>query len=91
LFSSKFPEVDFSRAWYHIDQVNNTNPEIRGDKQKLQRMNVELAFIRATRSDSTMGLKSALQRRELFEFVLRMASQWVQRLWSEKEKLSDHL
>jgi len=38
-----------------------------------------------------MGLKSALQRRELFEFVLRMASQWVARVSSEKEKLSDHL
>jgi hypothetical protein len=58
---------------------------------KIIRSQVELAFIQATRCDDTKGIRSAMQRSELYEFILRLAANWVERVYSQKEKVSPHL
>ena len=55
------------------------------------RAQVELSFIQSTRNDDTRSLKSALQRAELYEFILRLRRNWVDRAYSPKDKVSQHL
>ncbi len=63
----------------------------KSEKEIVPRGVVELAFIGATRRDETHGLKSAMQRSELFEFILRIATVWVERVYSPEEKVSPYL
>jgi len=60
-------------------------------KENLTQAMAELCFIRATRNDETKGLKSAIQRCELFEMIIRLAMQWIKTVWSARALISDHL
>lgn len=64
---------------------------MRAKKEKVTRAEAELAFIRATRYDETIGLASGLQRYELYEFILRVAASWTARVYAPKEKVAKHL
>ena len=57
----------------------------------MQRAESELCFIGATRTDETMGLKSALQRAELFDFLLRLARHFVKANFDSKERISSRI
>ena len=47
--------------------------------------------MRATRNDSVGGLRGAMQRAELLDFLLRLAKSFVQSAFGAKESLSDHM
>ena len=56
-----------------IEYTNNNHQPPLKKNQKLERGRIELSFIKATEGDSTGGLKSAMQRAELFDMIIRMA------------------
>ena len=91
--SDKQPRIDWGRAWYHIDAINNSTSLLDQEKHKLTRAQAELAFIRSTRAAAggSAGLKSGMERIELFEFLLRAAAAWVGQVYSSKEEISSHL
>lgn len=66
-----YPQIDWKQSWHHIDIINATKN--LKEKNKVSRGFAEISFIKATRRDDTKGLESALQRSELYEFILRMA------------------
>ena len=73
---------------YALDEVQ---AEIQNPKFKIPQGLIELSFIKATRFDDTIGLRSAMQRQELIEFLLRLAKSWVNQVYSSKVNLCDHL
>ena len=73
---------------YALDKVQ---AEIQNPKFKIPQGLIELSFIKATRFDDTIGLRSAMQRQELIEFLLRLAKSWVNQVYSSKVNLCDHL
>ena len=71
--------------------INEESSVIQQAKEKIQREEAELAFMSATRNQESDRLNGAMQRCELYEFILRLAHSWVARVYSENEKLAPHL
>ena len=63
---------------------------LRNRKIRLTRAELELSFIASTRFDDTKGLKSAMQRMELIEFILRVGKNWIKKVYP-KAQPSEHL
>jgi len=76
--------------WHHFLIINENNESLP-EKEIVLRASCELAFISSTRGDESGGLRSALMRGELIEFLLRAATAWVEKAYSQKEKVSTHL
>lgn len=55
------------------------------------RSKLELCFISATSEDETLGLRSAMQRSELLNFLVRLAKTMVYQNYSTKDPVSQHL
>lgn len=87
---SKYPEIGWEATLAFIDEAQSSNPELDNVK-KMFRSQVELCFIGATRNDDTKGLKSAMQRSELLDFLLRTSQQFVSNNHGGKEPASNHL
>ena len=89
--SDKYPQVSFERVFWHLENINKySNPSLKKN-QKVQRSKAEVAFIAATKGDETIGLKSALQRRELIEFIIRVAQTWMQAAYGSAKQTSKYL
>jgi len=69
--SAYYPQIDFKRIFAVINHINESRNLTK--IQKVTKEQLELSFIQATRFDDTIGLKSAMQRQELIEFILRIA------------------
>ncbi len=61
------------------------------NKYKLTRAKVEIHFIGATRNDPTGGLRSAIQRCELMEMIVRMAQGYIINKYGGNARISKHL
>ena len=89
--SDKFPQINWERISYYILIKTQESSQVLKDKKKrVTRAELELCFIASTRFDDTKGLKSAMQRMELIEFLLRVAKNWIKKVYP-KAKTSDHL
>ena len=78
--SKKFPEIDashFFRICEQMEKATDFEDWERDDREERMGMNkvakLELLFIRCTRNDETLGLKSALCRSEFLEAIVRLA------------------
>lgn len=87
---TKYPQISWEATNAFLDRVYSGNSALSNYK-KVQRSQVELCFIGATRTDDTKGLKSAMQRSELLDFLLRLAIQFLKANFETREPLSHHL
>ena len=72
--SAQYPQVDWSSIRESVDWAQS-----REDfpPPKLRRAQLELCFIGATRTDDSKGLRSAMRRSELLDFIMRLAQQFA--------------
>lgn len=87
--SNKFPQI----SW---DSVNESIVKVQRDpafdqRRAIIRSKVELCFISATSGDDTHGLRSAMQRCELLDFLVRFAKTMVYQYYGPKAQIATHL
>ena len=87
--SDKYPQINWERVWQQIEHCNAICDIPK--EEKLFQGQVELQFISATKFDATKGLKSALQRWELIEFIMRIARAWTTQNHYSRTFCSEHL
>lgn len=87
--SKFYPQIDFFRVCAFFDWIYANTPIPK--KNVLIRAILENQFIRATRFDETPSLQSAMQRMELYDFLLRIGQQWSYQVYTAKDMLCEHL
>lgn len=89
LTTAKYPRLDWESIIPALEAIQESEAYV--PFTKLQRAQIELCYIGATSKAKTKGLKSTMQRSQLYDFLMRLCQAWVRAQYNSRESVAAHI